>query len=161
MATVTFDHVTKKFGDALAVNDLSLQVKDEEFLAITEVTGTENKNTKTKDYNDLLGRMTTIFKRRDLVPDATQITGLLIVNHDLNTHPFKRPQLYGGDLEEIVEASRDQEIGLLSTVELYKIAVAVKEERLSREDGRALIKQSGRIEFRATGYTDGHPPLLA
>ena len=30
MATVTFDHVTKKFGDAVfAVNDLSLQVKDE------------------------------------------------------------------------------------------------------------------------------------
>src|SRR5258707_1781747 len=32
MATVTFDHVTKKFGDVFAVNDLSLQVKHEEFL---------------------------------------------------------------------------------------------------------------------------------
>ena len=35
MATVTFDHVTKKFGDSVfAVNDLSLQVKDEEFLVL-------------------------------------------------------------------------------------------------------------------------------
>src|SRR3981081_2725460 len=39
MATVTFDHVTKKFGDVLAVNDLSLQVKDEEFLVLVGPSG--------------------------------------------------------------------------------------------------------------------------
>src|SRR5213596_2738414 len=39
MATVTFDHVTKKFGDFTAVNDLSLQVKDEEFLVLVGPSG--------------------------------------------------------------------------------------------------------------------------
>ncbi|HET7700977.1 MAG TPA: ABC transporter ATP-binding protein [Candidatus Limnocylindria bacterium] len=39
MATVTFDHVTKKFGDVVAVNDLSLQVRDEEFLVLVGPSG--------------------------------------------------------------------------------------------------------------------------
>src|SRR2546423_10527074 len=39
MATVTFDHVTKKFGDVLAVNDLSIQVRDEEFLVLVGPSG--------------------------------------------------------------------------------------------------------------------------
>ncbi|HEY6959979.1 MAG TPA: ABC transporter ATP-binding protein [Candidatus Limnocylindria bacterium] len=39
MATVTFDHVSKKFGDVLAVNDLSIQVRDEEFLVLVGPSG--------------------------------------------------------------------------------------------------------------------------
>ncbi len=39
MATVTFDHVTKKFGEVFAVNSLSLQVKDEEFLVLVGPSG--------------------------------------------------------------------------------------------------------------------------
>ena len=39
MATVTFDHVTKKFGEVFAVNDLSLQVMDEEFLVLVGPSG--------------------------------------------------------------------------------------------------------------------------
>jgi multiple sugar transport system ATP-binding protein len=39
MATVTFDHVTKKFGDVVAVNDLSLQVRDGEFLVLVGPSG--------------------------------------------------------------------------------------------------------------------------
>src|SRR5438093_11099219 len=39
MATVTMDHVTKKFGDVLAVNDLNIAVKDEEFLVLVGPSG--------------------------------------------------------------------------------------------------------------------------
>ena len=39
MATVTFDRVTKKFGEVFAVNSLSLQVKDEEFLVLVGPSG--------------------------------------------------------------------------------------------------------------------------
>ncbi len=39
MATVTFDHVSKQFGDVLAVKDLSLQVRDEEFLVLVGPSG--------------------------------------------------------------------------------------------------------------------------
>jgi len=39
LATVTFDHVTKRFGDVVAVNDLSLEVRDEEFLVLVGPSG--------------------------------------------------------------------------------------------------------------------------
>ncbi len=39
MATVTYDHVTKSFGDFTAVKDLSLQVRDEEFLVLVGPSG--------------------------------------------------------------------------------------------------------------------------
>jgi multiple sugar transport system ATP-binding protein len=39
MAEVTYDHVTKQFGDVKAVNDLSLEVKDKEFLVLVGPSG--------------------------------------------------------------------------------------------------------------------------
>ncbi|HUG47822.1 MAG TPA: sn-glycerol-3-phosphate ABC transporter ATP-binding protein UgpC [Candidatus Limnocylindria bacterium] len=40
MATVTFDHVTKRYGvDVLAVNDLNLEIQDEEFLVLVGPSG--------------------------------------------------------------------------------------------------------------------------
>jgi multiple sugar transport system ATP-binding protein len=39
MATVTYDHVSKKFGEVFAVNDLSIQVRDEEFLVLVGPSG--------------------------------------------------------------------------------------------------------------------------
>ena len=39
MATVTFDRVTKKFGDVLAVNELELEVRDGEFLVLVGPSG--------------------------------------------------------------------------------------------------------------------------
>ena len=130
-----------------AIKKEDFWVRDGDFLAITEVTGTNNKNPKITEYNGILGRMTTIFKRRDLIPDASNITGLLLVNYDIGTHPMKRPRLYSGDLEEIVEGAKDQRIGLPSTVELYKIAIAAKDGKLLKEEARKIIKQPGRIEY--------------
>jgi len=39
MASVTFDHVYKKFGDVIAVNDLNIQVADKEFLVLVGPSG--------------------------------------------------------------------------------------------------------------------------
>ncbi|NLS76254.1 MAG: sn-glycerol-3-phosphate ABC transporter ATP-binding protein UgpC [Chloroflexi bacterium] len=39
MASVTFDHVTKAFGEVIAVNDLSLEIKDKEFLVLVGPSG--------------------------------------------------------------------------------------------------------------------------
>ena len=39
MASVTYDHVSKKFGDVVAVNDLHLQVADQEFLVLVGPSG--------------------------------------------------------------------------------------------------------------------------
>ena len=39
MATVTFDHVWKKFGDVVAVNDLNLEIQDGEFMVLVGPSG--------------------------------------------------------------------------------------------------------------------------
>src|SRR5690348_1208918 len=39
MASVTFEHVMKKYGDVLAVNDLNLEVRDKEFLVLVGPSG--------------------------------------------------------------------------------------------------------------------------
>ncbi len=39
MASVTYEHVTKRFGDVVAVNDLSIQIADKEFLVFVGPSG--------------------------------------------------------------------------------------------------------------------------
>jgi multiple sugar transport system ATP-binding protein len=39
MASVTFDHVTKRFGDVVAVNDLALDIADKEFIVLVGPSG--------------------------------------------------------------------------------------------------------------------------
>ena len=39
MATVTFDHVTKKYGDVTAVDDLNLEIEDGEFMVLVGPSG--------------------------------------------------------------------------------------------------------------------------
>ncbi len=39
MASVTFDHVTKRFGDVVAIKDLTLEVPDKEFLVLVGPSG--------------------------------------------------------------------------------------------------------------------------
>jgi multiple sugar transport system ATP-binding protein len=39
MATVTFDHVSKRYGDVLAVNDLNLEIQDGEFMVLVGPSG--------------------------------------------------------------------------------------------------------------------------
>ena len=39
MASVTYDHVTKRFGDVLAVNNLDIQIEDKEFLVLVGPSG--------------------------------------------------------------------------------------------------------------------------
>jgi hypothetical protein len=132
-----------------AIKKEDFWVSDGDFFAITEVTGTVNVNPKTKEYNDILGRMTTIFRRRtDLIPEGvSNLTGLLVLNYDCERHPSKRPKAYAGDLEHIIDAAVEQSIGILSTVELHKIIVDVKEGRLTKDRARSILKKFGRIEY--------------
>ena len=39
MSTVTFDHVTKRYGDVFAVRDLSLEIQDGEFMVLVGPSG--------------------------------------------------------------------------------------------------------------------------
>ena len=39
MASVTYDHVFKRFGDVTAVNDLNIKIEDKEFLVLVGPSG--------------------------------------------------------------------------------------------------------------------------
>ena len=39
MASVTYDHVYKRFGDVIAVNDLNIEIADKEFLVLVGPSG--------------------------------------------------------------------------------------------------------------------------
>ncbi|HIP87505.1 MAG TPA: glycerol-3-phosphate ABC transporter ATP-binding protein, partial [Anaerolineales bacterium] len=39
MASVTYEHVTKRFGDVIAVNDLNIHIEDGEFLVFVGPSG--------------------------------------------------------------------------------------------------------------------------
>jgi len=39
MAGVTYDHVWKKFGDFIAINDLNIRIEDKEFLVLVGPSG--------------------------------------------------------------------------------------------------------------------------
>ena len=39
MASVTYEHVTKEFGNVLAVNDLNMSIADKEFLVFVGPSG--------------------------------------------------------------------------------------------------------------------------
>ncbi len=140
------DQLTKS-----AIKKEDFWVSEEDFLAITEVTGTVNKNPKTKEWNDMLARMTTLGKRRtDLqLPTNKTIRGLLVLNYDIDSQPAKRPRVYTGEDEYIVETAVDQGIGLLSTVELHKIVMAVKRGELNKGEARQILRKPGRIEYGA------------
>jgi len=52
MASVTFEHVYKKFGDVIAVNDLNITIADKEFLVLVGPSGT-GKSTLLRCINQL------------------------------------------------------------------------------------------------------------
>ena len=133
-----------------AIRKEDFWVSDGDFFAITEITGTVNTNPKVKEYHDILGRMKTIFQRKTdiLPPEVTQVSGLLVLNFDCQRPPSNRPKAYTGEFEHIIESAAEHEIGILSTVELHKIIVAVKNGQLRKEEARSRLKKFGRIVYQ-------------
>ncbi len=88
MARVVFDHVTKRFGDVVAVRDLTLEIADREFLVLLGPSGCGKSTalrmiaglddpTDGDDPHRRRGRERHRAqgpRRRDGVPDATRCT---------------------------------------------------------------------------------------
>jgi hypothetical protein len=148
------EDIDEKIKSAIKKEDF--WVRDGKFLAITEVSGTVNKNPKVKEFNDILGRMATLYKRQsDLVlPLGVDVGGLLVLNYDIETHPSRRPRVYTGEDVHIVETAAEQNIGILSTVELHRIVMGVKKGILTKNAAREFLKKPGRIEYVASAKTE-------
>lgn len=147
------DDIDEKLKSAIKKEDF--WVRDGKFLAITEVSGTVNKNPKVKEFNDILGRMATLYRRQSelVLPQGKDIVGLLVLNYDIETHPSRRPRVYTGEDSHIADAAVERDIGILSTVELHKIVMAVKKAVLTKDAARELLKKPGRIEYSGAAET--------
>lgn len=115
-----------------------LIISDGEWNALAEVRGTRRENPPEHFYSDLLKHL---WKTKGTGPSK----GLLIVNYDSSKHPFRRTEIYK-DSPELLK-DEDGVVGVLSTVELYKIAMAVKRRKMKKENARNKIKKTGRITF--------------
>lgn len=116
-----------------------LIISDKDWNALAEVRGTRRENPPEHFYSDLLKHL---LKAKGTGPSK----GLLIVNYDISKHPFRRTEIYK-DSPELLK-DKDGEVGVLSTVELYRIAMAVKGGKIKKEDARNKIKKTGRITFK-------------
>ena len=135
------ENIDEKTKSAIKKEDL--WVKDGDFLGITEATWTVRQNPKIKEFNDILGRMATIYKRKtDLpLPATADMSGLLVLSYDHQTIPSKRPKAYTGEDNHIVETALAQNIGILSTVELHKVVMAVRNGVLTKPEARVRRKK--------------------
>ncbi len=133
-----------------AIKKEDFWVMDGDFIAITEVSGTVHQNPKIKEFNDILARVATIYRRKGelVLPAAANVSGLLVLNYDTDRHPSLRQAVYtAGEDEHIIQTAVDQNIGILSTVELNKILVAVKDDQITKAEARNLIRKPGRIGY--------------
>jgi hypothetical protein len=148
------EDIDQKIKTAIRKEDF--WVRDGKFLAITEVSGTGNKNPKVKEFHDILGRMATLYKRQNelVLPSGVDVAGLLVLNYDMGNHPSRRPRVYIGADAHIAETAVEQNIGILTTVELHKIVMAVKKGLLPKDAARELLKKPGRIEYVEEKRTD-------
>lgn len=115
-----------------------LIISDQDWDALVEVRGTRKENPPEHFCSDLLKHLV---KAKGTGPPK----GLLIVNYDNSKHPFRRTRIYK-DSPKLLEGVSEV-AGVLSTVELYKIAIAVKRGQMKKEDARNKIKKMGRITF--------------
>lgn len=134
------DQQLKKVGKRKKREDLLLRVGD--FVARAECKGTENQNASETYF----GQVERHLRLGPSEVDGNKVTGLLIVNHDRKREASRRdPPYFDEDGERLIATHHD--IGVLWTVELYKIALAVRRGELAADEARRLIKQPGRITY--------------
>jgi hypothetical protein len=109
------------------------------FVAIVECKGTTAQNPP----ENYFGKITTHL----LAKNGEVTRGVLVVNYDRKSDPFSRTPIYE-DSPHIFDEEQKQ-IGILSTVELFKIVRDVQNGKLTKEQARAMIKQPGRIMHTA------------
>jgi len=127
-----------------------LWVKDRDgYFGICECTGT-TAGPQEKFYSQLL-------KEKDLATrelKRADLRGLLVVNHFRQQDARQRPKLYAAS-PDIIDSATEAGNGLLSTFELYKIAMAVMKRQLKKSEARKIIKQPGLIVFEPANADTG------
>src|SRR5207247_8259155 len=112
MATVTFDHVTKKYGDVLAVNDLNLAINEGEFMVLVGPSGC-GKTTSLRMIAGLEEISSGELKIGDRivndVPPKDRDIAMVFQSYALYPHmTLRHNQAFGPKLRQLQKADRKQ-----------------------------------------------------
>lgn len=129
------------YGDERKREDLWVQDPDDKYFAICECRGT-TRGPRDGDYMDVVKWV----RHAQSHLARTDLRGLLILNFQREHDARKRASLFESS-PHIIRQAEDGKDGLLSTVELWKIAMAVRRGDLSRAEARDLVKQPGLILY--------------
>src|SRR6188472_1606895 len=151
MATVSFDHVWKRYGDVVAVNDLTLDIQDEEFLvlvgpsgcgktsALRMIAGLEEISKGTVKISDRVVN--------DLAPKDRDVA-MVFQSYALYPHMTVRDNLaFGLKLRKVPKAEIDKRINETAGILQLDKLLARKPKELSGGQrqrvalGRAIVRE--------------------
>ncbi len=151
MATVTFDHVTKRFGEVVAVNDLNLGIRDGEFMVLVGPSGC-GKTTSLRmiagleeisDGQLMIGEKVV----NDVAPKDRDIA-MVFQSYALYPHMTVRDNLaFGLKLRKVAKSEIDRRVGEAAGILSLEKLLERKPKELSGGQrqrvalGRAIVRE--------------------
>ena len=151
MATVTFEHVTKQFGDFVAVNDLNLEIQDGEFMVLVGPSGC-GKTTSLRmiaGLEEISAGALKIGERvvNDVAPKDRDIA-MVFQSYALYPHMSVRDNLaFGLKLRKVAKADIDRRVGDAARILGLETMLSRKPRELSGGQrqcvalGRAIVRE--------------------
>jgi len=151
MATVTFEHVTKKYGDVLAVNDLNLAINDGEFMCLVGPSGC-GKTTSLRMIAGLEEITSGTLKIGDRivndVPPKDRDIAMVFQSYALYPHMTVRDNMaFGLKLRKLAKADIDKRVNEAAAILSLEKLLDRKPKELSGGQrqrvalGRAIVRE--------------------
>ena len=151
MSTVTFEHVTKKYGDVLAVNDLNLAINDGEFMVLVGPSGC-GKTTSLRMIAGLEEISSGTLKIGDRVvndvPPKDRDIAMVFQSYALYPHMSVRENLaFGLKLRKVPKAEIERRVNeAAETIQLQKLLDRKPKELSGGQRqrvalGRAIVRE--------------------
>ena len=136
-----FDNVKKMDSGTAALREEDSQIEDDDKLIVIEVKGIGGTSTDS-DCNQI----NKIKYRRAKERNSFNIFGIYIVNHQRYLPPNRRrnPPFVTIQISDAINEER----GLISTWEMFKLFTNVKEGLINKSDARRALLKRGLIEFK-------------
>lgn len=135
-----FPKVTNVDEEEPTLKEEDLRVDLEKDLLVVEVKGIGGTSTDSD-----CSQISKIRYRRGKQRKAYDVYGLYIVNHQLNLQPQDRA--YPPFTEQQIQDARNDERGLLTTYELFKLYFYIQDGFVTKEAARASLLEYGLVAF--------------
>ena len=137
---IGFNSVTNMDETNPALKEEDLRVESEKGLLVIEIKGIGGTSTDSE-----CSQVSKFKYRRSKEREAFNVFGLYLVNHQRYLPPFERnnPPFNSTQIQD----AKNDERGLLTTFDLFKLHFNIINNFVSKEDAREVLLQYGLIEF--------------